>query len=163
MTKKILLATICLLICIGATIGIERLINTKVVTSKQKQFKTYSYKVTGAVFDDSKVTVVNPLSYRQLFFLVGVSPYSDLSDFDLDELAPVNQEIYVPVSDYKFSWEDFKSEQDFRNVGISYKDSNILFKYKSQGHEITSWKQLNYLRGVSTKSKLALKNLLRLI
>ncbi|QGZ97992.1 hypothetical protein GE118_04275 [Mycoplasma sp. NEAQ87857] len=133
-----------IIILIFATFGI---FFASVYVLKQKpdpivESKVYLYKVSGAALHTNQVKSTKKLSYKELFFLVQIFPYADISNFPLNNYAPENNEIFIPYKKNKIHISKLKTIKQLTNLNI---DKNIAQKIiqliKSKKHNIT-WKNI---------------------
>ncbi|EFF41505.1 MAG0490 family ComEA-like DNA-binding protein [Mycoplasmopsis alligatoris] len=129
------------------------------VIHEEKQIFTYITK--GAFKHNGKHLSTRKLTYRELFFIQGLLPESNIDSYELDDFAPFKSEIFVPYKSANIAWSKIKEINDLATRGIENRYAKILidFKNKTTLRRI-SWHDLSEVSGIGIKTIEKLKKFL---
>ncbi|MEI2461853.1 MAG0490 family ComEA-like DNA-binding protein [Mycoplasmopsis felis] len=127
------------------------------ISSQQKittvdKFKSKRYIVKGA-FDQPGIHISDKkLTYRELFFLTQLKSDADIRDFNLDDIAIENQEIYVPYKNLILYWNSLRSANELISFGLSNKYAKLIMDYKEKNEGVPSWNDILKISGIGVKT-----------
>ncbi|VEU76571.1 MAG0490 family ComEA-like DNA-binding protein [Mycoplasmopsis columboralis] len=118
--------------------------------------ESFTYSVSGAITFEGVHISKNPLTYRQLFFAVKLLPNSDISGFDLNTLAPLKSDIFVPYKNLSLKWNDLTSEKQLRHLNLPKRVIKTILEYKNKKQGVPTWEDIAQISGIgkSTLKKL---------
>lgn len=121
----------------------------------------YVYKTTGAFKYNGSYYSSVKLTYRELFFKQGLLTNSNIKEFNLEELAPTNIDIYVPFENLNINWSKLENEKELEIRGVNKKYAKIIidFKKKNTKQNLT-WNDILKISGIGIKTVEKLKTFL---
>ncbi|WP_374962859.1 MAG0490 family ComEA-like DNA-binding protein [Mycoplasma sp. CSL10166] len=160
--KKIFFVTSLILGVLMFFVGIHFYINkveNKENYVKKYDNKIYTYILSGALKHTGIHRSNRLLTYKELFVINKVLPNSSLKDFELSEIAPRNEEIYVPFENYKLKWSELENIEQLLKINIQKRYAKLIINHKKK-YKKTSWAQISNIFGIGPRIILKLKNFL---
>ncbi|WP_036451976.1 MAG0490 family ComEA-like DNA-binding protein [Mycoplasma buteonis] len=103
----------------------------------------HSYKVIGAVEKEYQIKTKETLTYRQLFFKVNLKSNADLRTFKLNDLAPINTEIFIPtLLENKISWFNILGKKQLISLGLDDRTADNIWKLKEKLSYTPTWNDI---------------------
>ncbi|ATO30792.1 hypothetical protein CO229_01505 [Mycoplasmopsis bovirhinis] len=159
---QILLIFIFLFSVAGTIVVLQVYINKPKDEQYNNEEKIHVYYVSGAVVNDGVIKSTKKLTYRELLFQAKVQDLADLSNFKLNNFVPDSSKIHVPFSDTKLRWIDFENIKQISPLKLSNKISQALLDYRKENPK-TTWKKIEQISGIGTKTLEKLMNFFELI
>lgn len=125
-------------------------------THKSQNNLLNKYIVDGACDQGGTFNSKTPLTYRELFFKCKLKAQANLQMFNLDEIAPTNELIFIPYKNFQLHWKDLYSEKQLTHYKISSKSAKNILEFRKKYHRKVTWEQLGHIPsvGISTLKKL---------
>ncbi|UUM20116.1 MULTISPECIES: MAG0490 family ComEA-like DNA-binding protein [unclassified Mycoplasma] len=108
----------------------------------------YKYSISGAVENSGIIYSDTPLTYRELFFRAKMISNSDISSFNLNQLASIKDPIFVPLKNYFLKWKNFDSVKQFEHLDISTRIIKTLLNYKKNNKGTPTWDDILKISGI---------------
>ncbi|UUD36539.1 hypothetical protein NPA08_01760 [Mycoplasmopsis citelli] len=120
----------------------------------------YKYSISGAVENSGIIYSQTPLTYREVFFKAKMFANSDISSFNLNELASTKEPIFIPFKNYSLKWKDFTSEKQFEHLNIAKRIVKTLLNYKKSSQGTPTWDDILKISGIGPVNLKKLKSFL---
>ncbi|MEA4191147.1 MULTISPECIES: MAG0490 family ComEA-like DNA-binding protein [unclassified Mycoplasma] len=146
------------IICLSSGVFISVVKFTEIKQTKKiddelnKQKKIYKYTVAGNVLFPATFESDKPLSYRDVFNKVKLKTSSDISRYNLDDLATTSSVINVGLRKYKIKWEEIKDVETLKWLGLNSRVAKLIYKHREKNESLHSWRELLDIKGISTRT-----------